>query len=65
MTITITPRQEELIRTYETDRYISRLRLRYYETEDCIERSHIRELIETAESVSDIWTMSLEHFWGD
>lgn len=29
MTITITSRQEELIRTYETERYIGQLRLRY------------------------------------
>lgn len=65
MTITITPRQEELIRTYETDRYIGQLRLRYSEAEDCTERSRISEMIGAAESVLAIWTTPMEHFWDE
>lgn len=65
MTITITPRQEELIRTYETERYIGQLRLRYSETEDCTERSRISEMIGAAESVLAIWTTPMEHFWDE
>lgn len=65
MTITITSRQEELIRTYETERYIGQLRLRYCETEDCTERSRISEMIGAAESVLAIWTTPMEHFWDE
>lgn len=65
MTLTITPAQEERIRSDETTRYIDQLRLRYHATDDYTERHRISEMIGAAESVLAIWTTPMEHFWDE
>lgn len=65
MTITITPAQEERIRSDETTRYINQLRLRYHATDDQTERSRISEMIGAAESVLAIWTTPMDCFWDE
>ena len=65
MTFTITPAQEERIRSDETARYIDQLRLRYHQSNNQADRCRFSDMIGAAESVLAIWVTPMEHFWGE